>query len=105
GPRQHFFYDARHSRANRCPTALQAGMRRNSLKYPHKLTPGTAWTVSRPSKTHYVNPDLELSQFDYELPQELIAQSPAAHRTGSRLLHLDRQSRLHDRQFVDLPQL
>ncbi|NYT58919.1 tRNA preQ1(34) S-adenosylmethionine ribosyltransferase-isomerase QueA [Alcaligenaceae bacterium] len=70
------------------------------------MSPGAAWTVaSRPSKIHYVNPDLELSQFDYELPPELIAQSPAARRTGSRLLHLDQQAGLHDRQFVDLPQL
>ncbi|MCC2594886.1 tRNA preQ1(34) S-adenosylmethionine ribosyltransferase-isomerase QueA [Pusillimonas sp. MFBS29] len=52
-----------------------------------------------------MNPDLELSQFDYELPPELIAQSPAARRTGSRLLHLDSHAGLHDRQFVDLPQL
>ncbi|HEY9572289.1 MAG TPA: tRNA preQ1(34) S-adenosylmethionine ribosyltransferase-isomerase QueA [Pusillimonas sp.] len=52
-----------------------------------------------------MNPDLELSQFNYELPQELIAQSPAAQRAGSRLLHLDKQSALHDRLFVDLPSL
>src|SRR5690606_33430602 len=57
------------------------------------------------SKTACVNPDLELSQFDYELPHELIAQFPAATRTGSRMLHLDPQSQLHDRQFADLPQL
>ncbi len=70
------------------------------------MSPGTAWTHSKPpSKIHYVNPDLELSQFDYELPPELIAQSPAARRTGSRLLHLDSHAGLHDRQFVDLPQL
>jgi S-adenosylmethionine:tRNA ribosyltransferase-isomerase len=52
-----------------------------------------------------VNPSLELSQFNYELPQELIAQSPAARRVESRLLHLDRAGDLHDRQFVDLPAL
>jgi S-adenosylmethionine:tRNA ribosyltransferase-isomerase len=52
-----------------------------------------------------VNPDLELSQFNYELPQELIAQSPAARRVDSRLLHLDNHGALHDRQFVDLPSL
>src|SRR3546814_10929913 len=50
-----------------------------------------------PSQTFQVNPDLELSQFNYELPQELIAQSPAAQRAGSRLLHLDKQ---RDRQSV-----
>lgn len=52
-----------------------------------------------------MNPSLELSQFNYELPPELIAQSPAAHRADSRLLHLDASSALHDRQFVDLPSL
>jgi S-adenosylmethionine:tRNA ribosyltransferase-isomerase len=52
-----------------------------------------------------VNPDLRLSQFDYELPPELIAQSPAAHRSASRLLHVDSTGGLHDRQFTDLPTL
>src|SRR5690606_9988205 len=58
-----------------------------------------------PSKTFCVNPDLNLSQFNYELPHDLIAQSPAARRTESRLLHLDAQGALHDRQFADLLQL
>ncbi len=52
-----------------------------------------------------MNPSLELSQFNYELPQELIAQTPAAKRAESRLLHLDSQGALHDRQFLDLPKL
>lgn len=52
-----------------------------------------------------MNPDLHLSQFDYELPQELIAQTPAARRVDSRLLHLDADSALHDRHFADLPSL
>jgi S-adenosylmethionine:tRNA ribosyltransferase-isomerase len=52
-----------------------------------------------------VNPKLELSQFDYDLPPELIAQSPAAERSGSRLLHLDAGARLHDLRFTDLPGL
>ncbi|MBO1240806.1 tRNA preQ1(34) S-adenosylmethionine ribosyltransferase-isomerase QueA [Bordetella holmesii] len=43
-----------------------------------------------------------VSDFDYNLPAELIAQTPAAERGGSRLLHLDGQGRLHDRQFCDL---
>ncbi|MGE8672220.1 MAG: S-adenosylmethionine:tRNA ribosyltransferase-isomerase, partial [Achromobacter kerstersii] len=45
---------------------------------------------------------LTVSDFNYELPPELIAQTPAAERTGSRLLHLDAASQLHDRQFADL---
>ncbi|TAL87662.1 MAG: tRNA preQ1(34) S-adenosylmethionine ribosyltransferase-isomerase QueA [Candidimonas sp.] len=52
-----------------------------------------------------MNHKLVLSQFDYELPPELIAQSPAAERTGSRLLHLDAAGALHDRQFTQLPEL
>ncbi len=52
-----------------------------------------------------MNPDLQLSQFDYELPPELIAQTPAAQRSGSRLLHLDAAGQLHDRKFSDLPSL
>lgn len=52
-----------------------------------------------------MNPSLQLSQFDYHLPSELIAQTPAATRNASRLLHLDAASTLHDRQFADLPSL
>lgn len=46
--------------------------------------------------------NLTVSDFNYELPPELIAQAPASERTGSRLLHLDAASQLHDRQFADL---
>lgn len=46
--------------------------------------------------------NLTVSDFNYELPPELIAQTPAPERTGSRLLHLDGASQLHDRQFSDL---
>lgn len=51
-----------------------------------------------------------LSDFDFELPPELIAQHPAAERTGSRLLHVQPAAdagapSLSDRQFADLPGL
>ena len=45
---------------------------------------------------------MRLSDFDYVLPPELIAQHPAAERTASRLLHLDAHGRLADRQFTDI---
>ncbi len=49
---------------------------------------------------------MKLSDFDYELPRELIAQHPAAERGASRLLHLDgRRGELRDRRFRDLPAL
>jgi S-adenosylmethionine:tRNA ribosyltransferase-isomerase len=46
-----------------------------------------------------------VSEFDYALPPELVAQHPAPQRGGSRLLHLDAGGRLHDRRFADLPGL
>ena len=46
----------------------------------------------------------QLSDFDYELPEELIAQSPLAERDGARMLVVDRASgTLRDLQFRDFP--
>jgi len=46
---------------------------------------------------------LRLSDFDYDLPPELIAQHPAAERTASRLLHVDGPSGTTvDRRFRDI---
>ena len=47
---------------------------------------------------------LTVADFDFPLPPELIAQHPAAERSGSRLLHV-RGRRLLDRKFADLPGL
>jgi S-adenosylmethionine:tRNA ribosyltransferase-isomerase len=47
---------------------------------------------------------LSLKDFDYLLPEELIAQSPPRERGASRLLQLA-QGRLDDRRFQDLPDL
>ncbi|MDO5667437.1 MAG: tRNA preQ1(34) S-adenosylmethionine ribosyltransferase-isomerase QueA [Alcaligenaceae bacterium] len=48
--------------------------------------------------------NLRLSDFDYELPEELIAQSPAEQRNKSRLLRVDTQGLCHDHQFTELMQ-
>ena len=46
------------------------------------------------------------SDFDYDLPPDLIAQAPCAERDASRLLVLDRQTgALDDRRFAELPSL
>ena len=50
-----------------------------------------------------VNPRT-LSDFDYELPPELIAQTPAVRRSDSRLLHVDRNV-CEDLAFSDFSQL
>jgi S-adenosylmethionine:tRNA ribosyltransferase-isomerase len=44
-----------------------------------------------------------ISDFDYELPEELIARYPATDRRGSRLLVVD--DGVEDRGFADLPSL
>src|SRR3954470_1621485 len=54
---------------------------------------------------NYNSRPMLVSEFDYELPAELIAQHPAAERTASRLLHIDARGMLHDLRFTDLPQL
>ena len=48
---------------------------------------------------------LQLSAFDYHLPDELIAQHPPETRGGSRLLHVDDHGNMADLMFADLPTL
>jgi S-adenosylmethionine:tRNA ribosyltransferase-isomerase len=47
---------------------------------------------------------MDLAEFDYTLPEELIAQTPLADRAASRMLVVDRgRGSWEDRQFRDLP--
>ncbi len=47
-----------------------------------------------------------VSDFDYHLPEELIAQQPLEDRAASRLLHVSKQTGLfEDRQFREFPDL
>jgi len=47
-----------------------------------------------------------LSDYDYDLPEKLIAQEPLAQRDGSRLLHLDKLTgEVYHRMFTDVPTL
>ena len=49
---------------------------------------------------------MKTSDFYYELPPELIAQTPIERRDGSRLLTLDRETgRTEHRRFYELPEL
>ncbi|MBR1660184.1 MAG: S-adenosylmethionine:tRNA ribosyltransferase-isomerase, partial [Oscillospiraceae bacterium] len=48
---------------------------------------------------------MKTSDFSFELPKELIAQTPLEHRDASRLLVVDRGSEtLAHRHFYDLPE-
>ncbi len=56
-------------------------------------------------KAHIIRTVL-VSDFDFQLPGELIAQEPLADRSGSRLLHLHRETgNFEDRYFRDFPVL
>jgi S-adenosylmethionine:tRNA ribosyltransferase-isomerase len=48
---------------------------------------------------------MQLADFDFALPDELIAQFPPETRGASRLLHVDAAGACHDRMFRDLPAL
>lgn len=48
---------------------------------------------------------MHVADFDFDLPEELIAQFPPEVRGGSRLLHVGNNSALTDRWFRELPTL
>lgn len=49
---------------------------------------------------------MNLDQFDYELPEELVAQTPLPKRTASRLLHfVSHGTEFNDLKFIDLQHL
>lgn len=48
---------------------------------------------------------MQLSDFSFDLPDELIARYPLAERSASRLLHLDATGQYHDLFFKDLVEL
>jgi len=67
--------------------------------------------TNSPDSKNEAPPDLSgdkaytLSDFDYKLPEELIAQHPADQRTDSRLLHVQPDGSLVDRHFTELTDL
>lgn len=47
--------------------------------------------------------EMKLSDFNYELPQELIAQDPLEDRSASRLMHVDRKTGMYEHKvFTDV---
>jgi S-adenosylmethionine:tRNA ribosyltransferase-isomerase len=45
---------------------------------------------------------MQLSDFSFDLPDELIARYPLDSRSASRLLHIDAQGQYHDHVFTDI---
>ena len=61
--------------------------------------------MSNPSPTKS-SAGLRVTDFDFELPEDIIAQQPPAERGTSRMLTMERSSgALSDRSFTDLPSL
>ncbi len=53
-----------------------------------------------------LHPGLRVADFDYDLPEELIAQQPPAERGASRMLVMDRKTgAFEDSNFTELPSL
>ncbi len=52
-----------------------------------------------------IDPSLSITDFDYDLPEALIAQTPSATRSASRLLLVPPDGDLRDLDFGDLPSL
>ncbi len=48
---------------------------------------------------------MQLSDFNFDLPDELIARYPLESRSASRLLHLDAQGQYHDHMFTEIVDL
>jgi S-adenosylmethionine:tRNA ribosyltransferase-isomerase len=48
---------------------------------------------------------MRTSDFHFELPTELIAQTPPSRRSASRLMHLDPKGQIEHLQFEDFPRL
>lgn len=70
---------------------------------PDSVTSGAIHVASHGSSRSASRP-FTLADFDFELPEALIAQHPAAERSASRLLD-GRGATPADRRFTDLPQL
>lgn len=61
--------------------------------------------MTLPTTSSAPSPTWTLDDFDYILPDALIARHPLAQRSASRLLHVAADGTLHDQHFTDLPTL
>jgi S-adenosylmethionine:tRNA ribosyltransferase-isomerase len=79
---------------------------RNDAVNPTKLIPRYATIGIRSRQKKDLTPDrkMRIEEFDYELPERLIAQKPLPKRDQSRMMVLDRQTgKITHARFVDFP--
>ena len=70
------------------------------------MTPRRAQDKTSPDPRPKTSPDLRVADFDFDLPQELIAQQPPAERGASRMMVMDRVTgAVRDCVFTDFPSL
>jgi S-adenosylmethionine:tRNA ribosyltransferase-isomerase len=84
-----------------------AGWAKREVTYLHYIRAVENPALSRPVP-HGLGDNgwVLVSDFDYHLPDELIARQPLADRASSRMLHLDRATEmLEDRAFREFPDL
>lgn len=99
------------------PNPQQSTMDTNPLNATSNNTPKTPKivtninTINNPSHLDKPSPDtpildtLSLDDFDYDLPDTLIARTPLAKRSAARLLHINGDGIIHDNAINDLPNL
>lgn len=64
------------------------------------------YAPNQPLGSRSYNANVLVSEFDYHLPDELIAQEPLVDRAASRMLRMDRRSGdIHDASFQNFPEL
>src|SRR5262252_656263 len=81
------------AKRQRCPREMESALSRKILA-PAMTARGRFMS----------DPTYRLSDFDYDLPPELIAQVPVPARASSRLMHVAGAT-IADRSFADLPTL
>src|SRR5689334_13362345 len=83
-----------------------SGNRTHMVSPPRDFESRASTNSAIPAWINDYSGSVRLSDFDYRLPPELIAQHPAAERTASRLLHLDGGTgALEDLEFPDIARL
>ncbi len=92
--------DARNARLSRIPNSTN---KKTCDRSDAIFLISRSGAQSRVTGHAFYNGVMHLGDFDYELPQELIAQAPPAERGTGRLLHLDgRTGAFTDRRFRDI---
>ncbi len=88
----------------------QKSMDTNSPNTTSSTTSKTNATSINPTNDDTTNDmpnvdTLSLNDFDYDLPETLIARTPLAKRSGARLLYINDNGVIHDNTINDLPNL